>query len=353
MRAARLHGARDIRVDDVPEPEPPGAGEALVEVGAVGVCGSDLHTYQDGRIGDTEVPRPAVLGHEFMGRVVALGEDAVDGFHRPLALGARVAVDPTIPDVAHEQYELGNPNLAVESFLGLYPTDGGLQERIRVPARVCFPVPDEVSDDAAALLEPLGVALHTVGLAHLELGDTVAVLGSGPIGLLVQRLALLAGASAVYAFDRFDWRLEKARAWGATESHRVEDPYDAVGAVERATGGRGVDVAIEAAWADESVAVAAEIARLGGRLVLAGIPGDDRLALKHSTARRKGLTMRMVRRMKHTYPRALWLAGSGKVVLDDLVSHRFPLERTAEAFASNARYDEGVHKVMVRVSGEP
>ena len=349
MRAARLYGARDMRVEDVPEPGPPGPGEALLAVGAVGVCGSDLHTYVDGRIGDTEVARPAVMGHEFMGRVLALGDGALDASHQPLTVGTRVAVDPNIPDVTHEQFEHGHPNLAVKAFLGLYPDDGGLQERMRVPASVCVPVPDALSDDGAALLEPLGVALHTVHLAHLELGDSVAVLGSGPIGLLVQRAARLAGAGAVYAFDRFPWRVDMARRWGASEAHRVEDAFDPVDAVMQATAGRGVDVAIEAAWADDSVAVAAEIARLGGRLVLAGIPGDDRLALKHSTARRKGLTMRMVRRMQHTYPRAIALASSGAVPLDELVSHRFALEAAAEAFELNTRYDEGVHKVMVEV----
>jgi L-iditol 2-dehydrogenase len=350
VRAARLYGPRDIRVDDVPDPGPPGTGQALVAVRSVGVCGSDLHTYLDGRIGDTAVSRPTVMGHEFMGRVLAVGKDAADATHRPLAVGSRVAVDPNIPDVTHEQYERGHPNLPVKAFLGLYPDDGGMQERILVPASACVPVPDALSDDAAALLEPLGVALHTVHLAHLEVGDTVAVLGSGPIGLLVQRLARLAGAGAVYAFDRYAWRVEKARGWGASEAHLVEDSHDPVARVEAATKGRGVDVAIEAAWADESVAVAAELARLGGRVVLAGIPGDDRLALKHSTARRKGLTLWLVRRMQHTYPRAIALASSGAVPLDELVSHRFGLEHAAEAFELNTRYQEGVHKVMVEVA---
>lgn len=350
MKAARLHGARDMRVEDVPEPTSPGPGEALLAVGPVGVCGSDLHTYLDGRIGDTRVARPVVMGHEFMGRVLAVGEGATDASHQPLAVGTRVAVDPNIPDVTHEQFERGHPNLAVRAFLGLYPDDGGLQERMRLPASACVPVPDGLSDDAAALLEPLGVALHTIRLAHLELGDTVAVLGSGPIGLLVQRLARLAGAAAVFAFDRYPWRVELARRWGATEAHPVADAYDPVARVAAATGGRGVDVAIEAAWADESVDVAAEVARLGGRLVLAGIPGDDRLALKHSTARRKGLTLRLVRRMQHTYPRAIELVRSGAVPVDELVSHRFGLERAADAFELNARYDEGVHKVMVDVA---
>jgi L-iditol 2-dehydrogenase len=350
LKAARLHGARDIRVEEVPEPGAPEPGEALLAVGVVGICGSDLHTYVDGRIGDTKVVRPVVMGHEFMGRVLALGDGAKDMFHQPLAVGARVAVDPNVPDVTHEQYESGHPNLAVKAFLGLFPDDGGLQERVRVPASVCVPVPDALSDDAAVLLEPFGVALHTVRLAHLELGDTVAVLGSGPIGLLVQRLARLAGAGAVYAFDRYPWRVELARRWGASESHLVEQATDAIGPVERATFGRGVDVAIEVAWADESVAVAAEVARLGGRVVLAGIPGDDRLEMKHSTARRKGLTIWLVRRMKHTYPRAIELAASGAVPLDGLVSHRFSLDRTRQAFEVNSRYEAGVQKVMVDVA---
>lgn len=351
MKAARLYGARDIRVEEIPEPSPPGPSEALIAVGAVGLCGSDLHTYVDGRIGDTKVVRPVVMGHEFMGRVLAVGDGAKDVLHQPLTVGTRVAVDPNIPDVTHEQYEHGHPNLAVKAFLGVFPDDGGLQQRIRVPASACVPVPDELSDDAAVLLEPLGVALHTLRLARLALGDTVAVLGSGPIGLLVQRLAWLAGARAVYAFDRYPWRVEFARRWGASESHLVEKATDAIGPVERATAGRGVDVAIEVAWADESVAVAAELARLGGRVVLAGIPGDDRLEMKHSTARRKGLTIRLVRRMKHTYPRAIELAVSGSVPLHELVSHRFSLDRTPDAFELNTRYEEGVQKVMVDVAG--
>ena len=122
-------------------------------------------------------------------------------------------------------------------------------------------------------------------------------------------------------------------------------------AVVEATGGRGVDVVFEAAWADESVSLAGEMVRLGGRLVLVGIPGDDRLVLTHSTFRRKGLTVLMSRRMKHTYPRAIRLAGSGALDLDDLVSHRFSLAEAPEAFALNARYRKGVHKIIVQGGG--
>jgi len=351
MLAVRLHGARDMRPARVRLPGPPGRGEALIAVRAVGVCGSDLHTYQDGRIGDTTVERPAILGHEFAGRVLAVGEEAVSGLDEPLRVGQRVAVDPEVPCRHCEMCERGDPNLCPNhSFYGLYPTDGALQERMIVDARSCFPVPDAMSDAAAVMLEPLGVAIHALDLGRLRVADSVAVLGCGPIGLLILRLAVLAGARPVYAFDRFPWRVEMARALGATEAW-VVPTTDGVAKVAEVTGGRGVDVAFEAAWADASVQQAADMARNGGRVVLVGIPGDDELRLQHSTARRKGLTIRLSRRMKHTYPRALRLAGKGgrQVDLDALVSHRFPLERTPEAFALNAAYAEGVHKILVEV----
>ncbi len=351
MLSVHLHGARDLRTTRVGGPGAPGAGEVLLAIRAVGVCGSDLHTYQDGRIGDTTVERPAILGHEFAGMVMAVGEGAVGGHDGPLRPGQRVAVDPEVPCRHCEMCERGDPNLCPNhSFYGLYPTDGALQERMIVDARSCFPVPDAMSDAAAVMLEPLGVAIHACDLGKLRVADSVAVLGCGPIGLLILRLAVLAGARPVYAFDRFPWRVEMARAWGATDAWVVPGT-DAVAKVAEVTEGRGVDVAFEAAWADASVQQASDMARNGGRVVLVGIPGDDELRLRHSTARRKGLTIRLSRRMKHTYPRALRLAGKGgrQVDLDALISHRFPLEQAADAFALNAAYEQGVHKVLIEV----
>jgi L-iditol 2-dehydrogenase len=228
------------------------------------------------------------------------------------------------------------------------------------PARSCFPYPDSLSDASGALLEPLGVALHAVDLGRLKVANSVAVLGCGPIGLMIIRLARLSGADPVYAFDCFPWRAERAFAWGATQSWtlgeanaplsegeraRVADP---VSTIQQMTDGRGVDVAFEAAWSDHSVEQAAEMARLGGRLVLVGIPSEDQFVIKHSVARRKGLTIMMSRRMKHTYPRAIHVATTS-LNLDDLISHRFPLQQTAQAFALNAEYKEGVHKIVVDV----
>jgi L-iditol 2-dehydrogenase len=214
-----------------------------------------------------------------------------------------------------------------------------------VRARNCFPIPDNISDGAGTLLETLGVAIHAVDLGKLRVADSVAVIGCGPVGLLIVQLAKLAGAAPVYAFDKFDWRVEMAQQLGA-QAWNV-DHADALAVIRQVTGKRGADVVFEAAWADDSVQLAAEMVRVGGRVVLVGIPGDDRLLMQHSTARRKGLTIMMARRMKHTYPRAIRLAESGMVRLDDLISHHFTLEETPAAFAINARYESGVQKIII------
>ena len=349
MQVARLHGPRDIRIADEPPPPPPAPGEVTLRIKTVGLCGSDLHMYESGRIGYTVASAPFVLGHEFMGEVVAVGEGALDGAHQPLRAGQRVAVEPAVPCWRCELCEHGHPNLCPNHyFYGLFPEDGALRERMNVSARNCFPMPDALSDEVGPLLETLGVAIHAIDLSKIRVASTVAVLGAGPVGLLIARLALLAGASSVFAFDKFDWRLRVARAWGATYAYNVDD-CDPADVVMDLTGGRGVDVAIEAAWSDCSVQQAADMARYGGRLVLVGIAADDKLRLQHSVARRKGLTIMMARRMKHTYPRAIQLASSGKVKLEELVSHRFTLAQTAQAYASNAAYEPGVNKVILRV----
>ena len=300
MKAAKLYGAKDFRIEKVNDPRPLKPGEVLVKVAVVGVCGSDLHTYEDGRIGDTVVEQPVIMGHEFSGTVVAVGADAFDGQHQPMQVGQRVAVDPALACWHCDKCEAGHPNLCRNlGFLGLSPDDGALQDLLIVPARNCFPVPDTLSMDEAVLFEPLGVAIHAVDLGKIKVGRSVAVLGCGPIGLLILRLAKLAGAAPLFAFDQFDWRLDLAKQWGADQVINIKDG-DPVAALKEATNGRGVDVVFEAAWADQSVDQAMQMADLGGRVVMVGIPGDNQVNFMHSTARRKGLSIMMCRRMKHT-----------------------------------------------------
>jgi len=349
MTAVRLHGPRDMRVDSVPHPGAPGPGEVLLQVTAVGICGSDLHTYKDGRIGSTFVESPVTMGHEFAGILEAVGPDAVDGNFQPLLPGTRVAVDPAQPCHRCEMCQQGHPNLCHRlHFCGLYPDEGSLSQWMHVPANTCFPVPDDMDNAAAAMLEPLGIAIHATDLARIRIADSVVIVGAGPIGLCLLQTIKLAGAHPIYVTDKLPWRLALAEKLGGIPINF--DEGDPVQVVWEATNGRGVDVALEAAWADHSVQQAAEMLRLGGRLVLVGIPEDDRLELQHSVIRRKGLTMRVCRRMKHTYPRAIRLATSGLADLHSLISHHVPLAETPAAFEMNVNYADNVVKIMVDVT---
>lgn len=349
MTAARLYGPKDLRVEQVPHPGAPGPGEVLLRVTAVGICGSDLHTYQDARIGDTPLESPLTLGHEFAGIVEEVGSGIIeDGEFNALQPGTRVAVDPAQPCGRCEMCEQGHPNLCRRlHFCGLYPDAGSLSQWIIVPAHTCFPVSDQIDDAAAALLEPLGVAIHATDLAKTRIADSAVILGAGSIGLCLLQTMRASGAHPIYVVDQFPWRLAVAKELGGIPiNFRDQNPVDAI---QQATNGRGVDVAIEAAWADHSVQWCAEMARLGGRLVLVGIPGNNRLEMNHATARRKGLSIYMSRRMKHVYPRAIRLVESGAVNVNALISHRFPLEEVPQAFALNDAYQDQVVKVIIDI----
>lgn len=327
MIAARLHGPADMRIVEVPHPGPPGPDEILLRVRTTGICGSDLHPYETGAIGDTLLRSPLILGHEFAGVIEAVGP-GVDN----VTPGLRVAVDPAWTCGVCEQCRQGNPNLCRrQRFCALWPNDGSLRQWMHVPARFCHPIPDGVTDEEGALLEPLGVALHATDLARIRVAGSVAVIGAGPIGLCLIQTAKLAGAGTVYVAEKLPWRLELAQRLGAVP---LPD-------------GAEVDVAIEAAWADASAQLAVDVTRPGGTVVLVGIPLEDKLELKHSALRRKGLTLLMCRRMKHVYPRTLRLVASGLIDLKSLISHRFPLAEAAAAFRMNAKYQDNVVKVMI------
>ena len=320
MRAARLHAVGDLRVGEEPKPAA-SAGMSLVRVTAVGICGSDLHWWDEGAIGDATLAHPLVLGHEGAG-VIAEGPRR----------GERVAIDPAIADGTCRACRDGYPNLCYRiRFAGHGETDGMMREFMTWPTELLHPLPDGVSDADGALLEPLGVAIHSVDLGHLPFAGTASVVGCGPIGLLLIAVLKAAGASSVLAVEPLAHRRAAAARYGAD---LVAEP----GAVDlRELTGPGVDVAFEAAGSDEAVRVAVESVRPGGRVVLAGIPGDDSIRFGASLARRKGLTIAMVRRMNEVYPRAIGLAARGVVDLGSVVTSRFGLGEVREAFADGAR----------------
>jgi L-iditol 2-dehydrogenase len=350
MPAARLHGPGDLRIDQVRQPGAPPRGHVLLRVEVVGICGSDLHTYRQAVIGDTRLSGPLILGHEFAGVVDQVGEACLDGRGQSLQPGARVAVDPALPCGHCEWCERGDPNLCPHiEFCGLWPHQGALRPWMHVPCRTCFPVPAGMDATTATMLEPFGVAIHAMDLAKLRPAESVAVIGAGPIGLCILRLAAESGAGRVFATDRLPWRAEWAERFGPAESCCSEQT-NFVEFVMEATGGRGVDLAFEAASGCGALQQAADILAPGGRLMAVGIDEQDRFAIRHSTLRRKGLTIRMVRRMKHTYPRAMELVQQRPIDLAALVTHRFPLEQAAEAFALNAEYGDRCVKVVVDVA---
>ena len=315
MRAARLYGAADLRVREEPAPEA-AACQSLVRVTAVGICGSDLHWYSEGAIGDARLTRPLVPGHEGAGELA-------DGPRR----GLRVAIDPAVPCERCRACRDGYRNLCYNLvFSGHGETDGMMRELMPWPSHLLYALPDSVSDAGGAMLEPLGVALWALDLGHVPFGGTVAVVGAGPIGLLLIQLLRAAGASRVTAVEPLAHRREAAARWGADEV--VPPGGDITGC--------GADVAFELAGNDDAVRSALESVRPGGRVVLGGIPDSDTTTFRASLARRKGLTIAMVRRMNEVYPRAIDLAARGVVALDPLVSSRIPLTDAARAFTAAA-----------------
>jgi L-iditol 2-dehydrogenase len=292
-------------------------------VTAVGLCGSDLHWYAEAGIGDARLDRPLVLGHEFAG-VIESGPRH----------GERVAVDPAIPCGTCEICREGHRNLCVRiRFAGQGQQDGALREFLAWPTDLLHPLPDDLSDADGAMLEPLGVAVHALDLGHVRLGATVGVFGCGPIGLLLLQAARAAGAATVIAVDPLPHRLDAARRLGADLVATPDEVPDA-GALARHAGGDryGVHVAFEAAGTDDAVDLAIAAARPGARVVLAGIPDDDRTSFSASQARRKGLTILLSRRMKDVYPRVTHLARSGRVDVRSLVTATYPLAAVDKAF---------------------
>ena len=326
MLTARLYGARDLRIGEEPDPVP-APGESLVRVDGVGICGSDLHWFLEGEIGENKLSQPVVPGHEMGGTIVS----------GPRA-GLRVAIEPAIP-CGHCRYCLaGWVNLCPTCrFSGQGSVDGGFRELMAWPDELLSAVPDVIPDDQVPLIEPLLIALHGDYLRPVRRGDQVAVVGCGPIGLLQVQVASLGEPARILAVEPLAHRRSAALGAGATE---------AVDAIAPGEGEPVFDVVFDASGSPGAVDAAVDLARPGGTVVLAGIPDEDSTAFRASVARRKGLTFILVRRSVPRNERAYRLIETGRIRLDGLVTHRFPLSRSTEAFEVAAAR-EGL-KVMVQ-----
>ena len=344
MRQAILTAPANFEIADAPAPEP-GAGEALVRVCAVGVCGSDLHMFKEGSIGGITIADaggPFVPGHECVGVVEDVG-DAADGS----LVGRRVFIEPAINCRTCRWCKSGKPNVCPHhTFLGLPPQQGCLCELMVHPARLCEPLPDEIDDDAAVLLEPLAIAVNSLDRVAPVEGGSVAVLGVGPIGLTHLMLLARAGAEPLIATDVLDYRLELAAKLGATHTFNPTRD-DVVAEVSALTGGHGAEFIFECAGQPDTFAQMVEIAGPAGRVGVVGIPAADALAFKHSSARRKGLDILMIRRACLTFDRALDSALAHQLPLGQLASHHWPLGKSQQAFETAAYYRDGVIKAII------
>lgn len=345
MKAAVLTSPHTIEIQDRPVPAP-GPGEVRVKLAAVGVCGSDVHYYEEGRIGDQIVEYPTLLGHEAAGVIDAVGA----GVDWPP--GTRVAIEPAVPCGQCECCHSGRYNICPNvRFLGTPPIDGIFEQYHLMPAHCCIPVPDNLSLVDAALLEPLGVGLHAVALARPSMGETAAVFGAGPIGLSTLLALRLTGVKQVFATDLVPERLAVASQLGADAVKNPNDG-DVVQWIRNETGGRGVDVTFEAAGEQETLNHACRAAARGGRALLIGIPSGNELRLPMHECRRQELLMQHVRRSNGEAPRCLSLVASGRIELQPLATHFFPLERVTEAFDLVHNYADGVIRAVIQPNAE-
>jgi L-iditol 2-dehydrogenase len=337
-RAAVLHGPGDVRLEERAVPEP-GPREVLVEIAAVGVCGSDVHYYEHGRIGSFVVREPMVLGHESSGRVAALGPGASEH-----AVGDRVTLEPGVPCGACRECRTGRYNLCRDvRFFATPPIDGAFANYVTIHEDFAFALPDSVSDDAGALMEPLSVGVWACQKANVSAGDRVLVTGAGPIGLLATQCARAFGATEITVTDLNARRLSVAERTGATRTINVaEEPLE--------ESGLEVDVLVECSGHPASLKTGINALRPAGTAVLVGMGPEEEGVVPLSVIQTHELWLTGTFRYANTYPTAIALAASGRVDLEAIITGHFALD-DAEAALRAGRDDPTAVKVMVMPAG--
>lgn len=341
MKSVDLVARGVLEVREQPMPPDPGPGEVLVRLRAIGVCGSDLHWYLDGGIGRHLARYPMVLGHEPVGEVVAVGSGVTTH-----CTGERVAIEPSVT-CGHCEYCLnGRPNNCPSCiFMGSPESPGFFREYAVVPARNAEHFPDSLSWLEGTLIEPVAVLMHVMELAPIRVGDTVAVLGAGPIGLLAVTVARMAGATTVMAAEKVAHRLRMAGQCGAGVLIDASS-QDIADSILQATGGRGADIVFDAAGTEETVNAGIRATRPGGRFVLIGIPSEKQLVLDIHTAMANEVGITTIKRSNHRGREAMALLAAGRIPTD-IITHCLPLERTPEAFQLLAGYRDNVGKLVI------
>src|SRR4051794_2908577 len=330
MKVAVLHAPGDVRVEERPVPEP-GPREVLVEVTAVGVCGSDVHYYEHGRIGPHIVEAPLILGHESAGRVAALGPGATRH-----AVGDRVTLEPGVPCGRCRECRAGRYNLCADvRFFATPPIDGAFANFVAIHEDFAFALPDAISDEAGALMEPLSVGIWACRKASVTAGDRVLVTGAGPIGLLAMQVAKAFGATDVAISDVNEHRLSVAERMGATRILRAG--RDVPGEV---------DAVIECSGHPAALVAGIEVLRPAGTAVLVGMGPDPTAEIPLSLVQNRELWLTGTFRYANTYPAAIGLAATGRVDVAALITGHYDLGDTENALLAG-QDDAASIKVMV------
>jgi L-iditol 2-dehydrogenase len=333
MKVSVLRGTGDVAVEEREVPRP-AADEVLVEIGSVGVCGSDVHYFEQGRIGPYVVDKPLILGHEAGGVVTAVGAGVSS-----LQVGQRVSIEPGVPCRSCAQCLAGRYNLCPHvKFFATPPYDGAFSQYVAMPAAFVYPVPDSISDDAAALLEPLSVGVWACRRAQLAPGQTVLVTGAGPIGLIAAQTARAYGADAVTVTDVNPHRLRLAEQLGLATID--------VSQTALADAGIEPDVLLECSGNARATWDAVSILARAGRVILVGMGGDT-VQLPLSYVQDRELTVTGAFRYANTWPIAIQLAASGRVDLDSMVTGHYGLD-DVEAALTASRSDPTTVKAIVR-----
>ena len=345
MKTACWLGPRKIEIIERPKPKLK-SGEVLIQVESVGVCGSDIHYYLEGRIGEQVITPPLILGHEFAGIVCEIQETK----HEYL-LGKRVSVEPGIGCGVCDFCKTGHYNVCSNMrFFGGPGCDGALSEYIAVPAEYCFPVPQSISAPIASLVEPTAVALHAVELASVHPGETALVVGLGSIGLLTAQILLISGVSQVVGIDIIPHRTAVAKQLGVHETFIAplkNNIEESVSWIREITNNRYFDITFDCTNRSEGIAIACHGTRPTGRSILVGISGKDYDPIPVGIARRRELKLQWCRRFRYNFPTTIKLIEQGKIHFDRILTHHFRPEQTQIAFERVANTEDNLIKASI------
>jgi L-iditol 2-dehydrogenase len=342
MKAMMLTGIRKMEMREIPEPEIVNPKDVKIRMSVLGICGSDIHYYTQGKIGSQKVQYPFTVGHEGAGIVVETGKDV-----KSVKPGDPVAIDPAMPCWECDQCRSGRHHTCRNlRFLGCPgQAEGCLMEYIVMPEESCFHLEGKLTADHGSISEPLAIGVYAVKKSGGVKGLKAGILGYGPIGMSVMLAAKAQGVESTYITDKIDSRLSIAEKEGALFTGNPAEE-DIVHKILENTN-LGLDVVFECCGMQEAFDQAVEILKPGGRLVVVGIPEFDRWTMNVETTRRKEISLQFIRRQVDCVEPALQMMNNGLINIDNMVTHRFPFTKTKEAFDLVSEYRDGVMKAII------